>query len=534
MGDPQRLRATHSKRRCHGCGAVLAADNTARLCGKCHRDQRDSLQTPPAHLRDEFFETDDFLSAFESQHIGRVFKAYRNHPRHLLLFGKALNQELLGRWLGLTQAQVSKLENGKPEQNLDALRNHAKILHLPQHLLWFDLPGQSRLSTLPEVVRGQAPTVGKAPGPVDHDTDEISTAVERVQLPEAGSIGSATLDMLSNSVEEAIGRPAPRLAFGDVMGSELAELDVALKPVGVSEAMLDRFERTVCFIHTHFATVAPAQLLPVVNDHIRAVTRLLGVGQPITYRRRLCSIAGHLAGQRAWLMFDLCRTAEAETWYEFALEPASEAGDDSLAAWLLGAHSVVAFDRGDPRQAKQLLDRAHYHVGRAGSTPVNGWVDALRSRAHAALGEVAAAREALVRAQNSPLRVADDIYRHGMDTSGGELRIDYYEGSTLLAVGDLVGAREAFERALEAQGPGHLKGRAVVNLHIAMTYAQHDVDRAVDLATSAWAIPAEQRIGPIGERVHQLRRMMSAAAGSSALQHFDQLLAASPSQSLLP
>ena len=167
MGDPQRLRATHRKRCCHGCGAVLANDNTARLCGKCHRDQRDSLNAPPAQLRDEFFETDDFRAAFESQHIGRVFKAYRNHPRHLLLFGKALNQELLGRWLGLTQAQVSKLENGKPEQNLDALRNYAKILHLPQHLLWFDLPGQSRLRSSPEVEREQAATVGTAPaGPV--------------------------------------------------------------------------------------------------------------------------------------------------------------------------------------------------------------------------------------------------------------------------------------------------------------------------------------------------------------------------------
>jgi hypothetical protein len=40
---------------------------------------------------------------------------------------------------------VSKLENGKPEQNLDTLRRYAKALHLPQHLLWFDLPGQSRL-----------------------------------------------------------------------------------------------------------------------------------------------------------------------------------------------------------------------------------------------------------------------------------------------------------------------------------------------------------------------------------------------------
>jgi hypothetical protein len=33
---------------------MLAADNTARLCSKCHRDQRDSLHAPPAHLRDEF------------------------------------------------------------------------------------------------------------------------------------------------------------------------------------------------------------------------------------------------------------------------------------------------------------------------------------------------------------------------------------------------------------------------------------------------------------------------------------------------
>jgi DNA-binding XRE family transcriptional regulator len=155
MSDPQRLRAMNGRRCCHSCGALLAADNTARLCGKCHRDQRDSLNAP-AKLRDEFFETDDFRAASESQHIGGVFKAYRNHPRHLLLFGKALNQELLGRWLGLTQAQISKLENGKPEQNLEVLRNYAKILHLPQHHLWFDLPGQSRLHSSSRIVREQA------------------------------------------------------------------------------------------------------------------------------------------------------------------------------------------------------------------------------------------------------------------------------------------------------------------------------------------------------------------------------------------
>lgn len=132
-------------RRCSGCGATLAADNTAHLCSRCHRDRRDQLGAPPVQPPG-FFDTDEFRAAFASQHIGKVLRAYRNHSRHLHMLGRALNQEILGRWLGLTQAQVSKLENGKPEQNLDILRHYAKVLHLPQHMLWFDFPGQSRLT----------------------------------------------------------------------------------------------------------------------------------------------------------------------------------------------------------------------------------------------------------------------------------------------------------------------------------------------------------------------------------------------------
>ncbi|TCO53505.1 helix-turn-helix transcriptional regulator [Actinocrispum wychmicini] len=147
--SPQQRRAsgTVGGRRCSGCGTVLAADNTAHVCGKCHREQRDQLGKPP-QLKDDFFETDDFRAAFASQHIGKVFKAYRMHPHHLRMYGKALNQELLGRWLGLNQAQVSKIETGKPEYNLETLRNYAKILHLPERLLWFDFPGRSRFRVL--------------------------------------------------------------------------------------------------------------------------------------------------------------------------------------------------------------------------------------------------------------------------------------------------------------------------------------------------------------------------------------------------
>jgi hypothetical protein len=137
-----------AERRCQSCRVPLAADNTARLCGRCRREQHDQLGSAPVRYNREFFETDAFRAAFQSRNMGRVFTAYRNHPRHLTLFGKALNQETLGRWLGLNQAQVSKIErNSRPETRLDILIDWSKILHLPPEMLWFDMPAQSRFAS---------------------------------------------------------------------------------------------------------------------------------------------------------------------------------------------------------------------------------------------------------------------------------------------------------------------------------------------------------------------------------------------------
>ena len=55
-GSPRSQGAPGRRRRCPGCGSVLAADNTARLCSRCHREERDQLRTPTTDLRDSFFE----------------------------------------------------------------------------------------------------------------------------------------------------------------------------------------------------------------------------------------------------------------------------------------------------------------------------------------------------------------------------------------------------------------------------------------------------------------------------------------------
>lgn len=186
-GPPQRGGAVGGGRHCPECGTALAADNTARLCNRCHREQWDQLRTPPAY-GNEFFETDEFRAAFESQLIGKVFKVYRNHPHHLQLLGKALSQELLGRWVGLNQGQVSKLEAGKPEDNFKTLLHYAIILHLPQHLLWFDFPGQSRL-TPPVRSSDVADGLIVVNSPISHDGDlreSLTDALVPILLSDAG------------------------------------------------------------------------------------------------------------------------------------------------------------------------------------------------------------------------------------------------------------------------------------------------------------------------------------------------------------
>ena len=98
--------------------------------------------------------------ALATWHMGRVIFAYRTHPWHV----RPLSQETVGNWLGLTQAQLSRIENGRAPEELSKLVRYAQILHIPAELLWFKLPDDSDTAaatsgtsclTLPVVIRGR-------------------------------------------------------------------------------------------------------------------------------------------------------------------------------------------------------------------------------------------------------------------------------------------------------------------------------------------------------------------------------------------
>lgn len=342
-GNP---RSDADVRKCVTCAAPLAADNDGRLCGRCLREQRDQLRTPPMELRNEFWVTDDFRAAFESQHIGRVFRVYRNHPRHLQLFGKALSQELLGRWLGLTQTQVSRLESSRtPEQNLRTLQNYARTLHIPQRLLWFDLPGQSRVSARAGIAAGD--------GGIGQSQDSILVA----------NTGINTVELLK------------RIRTSDIDSSTIDALNITV-------------EQLCC----DYASVDGRNLVIAGRDLLSKVTELLGGKLSLAQHREVLGNAGMLALLVGCLEYDLGDARAAEATRRMALELGKESGQTGVVGW---AHEMLAWFQLTSGNYRAVLSAADTGIVAAGSHSVAVQLHAQRAKAYARMGEPEQAHAAL-------------------------------------------------------------------------------------------------------------------------------------------
>ncbi|MBM0204798.1 XRE family transcriptional regulator [Micromonospora sp. STR1s_5] len=127
---------------CPRCGGRLARDNDSGRCAPCQAAERDRLSAPPT-VPASFWEHEPVRLALMERHLGRVIRAYRCHPYHGRV---ALPQTVVAGWLGITQAQLSRVENGPPLVHLDRLAHWAKLLGIPASCLWFTLPGQLQRS----------------------------------------------------------------------------------------------------------------------------------------------------------------------------------------------------------------------------------------------------------------------------------------------------------------------------------------------------------------------------------------------------
>ncbi|RDI58980.1 helix-turn-helix domain-containing protein [Nocardia pseudobrasiliensis] len=120
------------QRSCSRCGAGLARDNHSVLCRPCSRGQDRVPQLCAADWR-----TEQMREALRSRNIGIVLHAWRHHHAH---GPHPIPQARLARWLGITQGQLSRIENGRNKvRDLDKLMRYTRTLGIPAEMLWFDI-----------------------------------------------------------------------------------------------------------------------------------------------------------------------------------------------------------------------------------------------------------------------------------------------------------------------------------------------------------------------------------------------------------
>jgi hypothetical protein len=253
------------------CGARLARDNPDQLCGPC-RQRRVTNGCPP-EVPAEFWETEQLREAFASWHIGSVIRAYRHHPFH---GPHPLSQELVGGWAGITQVQLSRIENGPSIRNLDKLIEWALMLRIPARYLWFDLPGERRLNE-------------SAEGAGEHDpTVDESEALELAQRVESSDVSSTTLARLAGAVND------------------------------------------LC---CSYASTPPKVLLSGVRHSRRSVARLLDGKATLAEKRELLVHAGWLCLLGATVLEDVGARRAADANRQTAHQLGIEAGHRDLMAW---------------------------------------------------------------------------------------------------------------------------------------------------------------------------------------------------------
>jgi transcriptional regulator with XRE-family HTH domain len=314
--------------------------------------------------------------------------------------------------------------------------------------------------------------------------------------------------------------------LAETLGVELWDLARAMQASNVSDDMLDAMEASVLRLHQVHATLSPTVMLPHLHEHLRAVTSLLQQSQPIRQRRRLCSIAGHLAGLRGWATFDLADRRGARSWYELALQPATEAEDEALCGWIFGAWSLLPSYDGEPADALTLIRRGQNHVGRSLDATVQAWLHALEARAHAGLEDARAFRDAQDEANEAIDRTHPEQRRHGMDFDRDRLDVTYYEGTSLVTLRQPERARPILDHSLEVQGQGHVKAHSILQLALATTYVQQrEIERACEVAVQALDLPGDQRIGPIDQRARDLLRELEPWRATPAVATLAERLA---------
>jgi transcriptional regulator with XRE-family HTH domain len=310
--------------------------------------------------------------------MGRVIFAYRNHPYH----GKPLTQEIVANWLGLTQTQLSRIEKGKPPEELSKLVRYARILGIPAHLLWFKLPEQRKELA---ARNDAAPARGHPAGCMTEGPSFHASIVQYNQetLRQILTVWSESVDrreFIGASAGMAVIAATP--AFG-----LLASLSHAPAPDEVRECDIEQVRSAARTFTSWDHTYGGGIVREAVTAQLRWSAQLLETNCPERLRGALFSAVGYLSGICGFMAFDAYAHDDARRMFAFGLSCAEASADWHLRAKLLSHMARQAIWCRNPDNGLTCTELALVRADRLTGTE-RAMLHTARARALAKLGRI--------------------------------------------------------------------------------------------------------------------------------------------------
>jgi transcriptional regulator with XRE-family HTH domain len=487
------------------CGTRLARDNRGSQCAACQAKARDVVAGSP-DVPADFWNTDHMRDALATWHMGRVIAAYRKHPFH----GLVLRQEIVAGWMGITQAQLSRIESGPPIRDLDKLIHWARALGIPPHLLWFKLPQQGLGREPPELARRmreedpQSGMVGVGRHAIP-DTDEMHRR-EFLRL-----LSMAGLALATSSVADHL---------------DVERLDYfASRPGRLDAETVEEYAALNTHLWRVFASIkSKGVALPLVQEQLDVLTGSLQGVQDPPQRRRLCALTSDLFQLAGEIFFDGNHYTDAAHCYALAATAAKEADAFDLWACAMVRHAFIDVYERRCDKAVPVLELAAGLARRGdGTLSTRHWVNAVRAQALAGIGDVDACQRAL--------DLAEDVRGlNGEVQNGGWLRFDgsrlaEERGTCYVALRHPDLAEAALTQALGQKLS--LRRRGIVLTDLAMVGVQRrDPDHMAMYADAALDTARQSGSGVIVRKLQGLRLDLAPFLGDSRVRNLDKQIMA--------
>ncbi|MGH3772281.1 MAG: helix-turn-helix domain-containing protein [Pseudonocardiaceae bacterium] len=322
------------QRRCPGCGTPLARDNRSRLCSPCSRREGQASGAPAKP--DDFWRRAALRDGLGARHFGLVLSAYRHEHRPVL------TQATVGRWLGLTQGQVSRLERtAQPTHDLTKLDQWARALHIPEHYLWFQLS--------PQPGSEDARPGARDADSLEHEPEAGGEAVKRRQLLQAAKAGAASV---GGSAFGWFSAQPPSRSSTRAVG--MTDVRIIREMTQTFRKLRDRFGgvHAYCAVTNYLA----ADVLPL----------LLGGRCHGDVRRELSAAVADLGLLAGSMAYDVGDDDSGRRHLQQAMRLCQGIGDDALAGEMLAAMSRQAAFLHFPALAIDLAQAAKDNGKKAG------------------------------------------------------------------------------------------------------------------------------------------------------------------------